>query len=69
MNLPTDPAISLLGVYPGLGNENDAMRADCLDRKEVRCMTWRMHTTTRPVGALHRTSFSGICESSQHRPL
>ena len=41
---PTDPAISLLGVS-GLDNEKDAMTSRCLDRKEVRHATWRVHST------------------------
>ena len=41
---PTDPAISLLGVY-GLDNEKDAMLSRCLDRKEVQHATWRVHST------------------------
>ena len=41
---PTDPAISLLGVLLGLDNEKDAMRSGCLDSKEVRWATWRVHS-------------------------
>ena len=41
----TDPAISLLGVLIGLDNEKDAMTSRCLDRKEVPCATWRVHST------------------------
>ena len=26
-------------------NEKDAMTSRCLDRKEVRCATWQMHST------------------------
>ena len=48
---PTDPVISLLGVLISLDNEKDAMTSGCLDRKEVRCATWRVHSvrTGRPV--------------------
>ena len=40
---PTNPALSLLGVYLlSLDNEKDAMTSGCLDSKEVRHATWRV---------------------------
>ena len=43
---PTNPTISLLGVYICLDNEKDAMTSHCLDRKEIRCATWQVHNGT-----------------------
>ena len=52
---PTDPAISLLGDLIGLDNKKDAMMSRCLDRKEVRCAIWQVHSTgsSRPVETQH----------------
>ena len=44
--LPTSPTVSLLGVLIGLDKEKDAMMSRCLDMKEVRCATWRVHKGT-----------------------
>ena len=42
---PTDPAFQLTRGLIGLDNEKDAMTSRCLDRKEVRHATWRVHST------------------------
>ena len=42
---PSDPAQLTMGLI-GLDNEKDAMTSCCLDRKEVRHATWRVHNGT-----------------------
>ena len=32
----------------------------CLDSKEVRYATWRMHTVTGPAGSIYRTAFAVV---------
>ena len=38
------PRYQLTRAIIGLDNEKDAMRSHCLDRKEVRYATWRVHS-------------------------
>ena len=48
---PIRPRYQLTRGLIGLDNEKDAMTSLCLDRKEVRCATLRVHSTgtSRPV--------------------
>ena len=39
------PRYQLTTGLIGLDNEKDAMMSRCLDRKEVRHATWRVHST------------------------
>ena len=40
------PGYQLSRGLIGLDNDKDAIASLCLDRKEVRCATWRVHSTT-----------------------
>ena len=41
---PNQPRYQLTRGLIGLDNEKDAMTSRCLDRKEVWCATWRVHS-------------------------
>ena len=51
---PNRPRYQLTRGLRGLDNEKDAMTSGCLDRKEVRCAIWGMHSTgtSQPVETL-----------------
>ena len=44
-DLPNRPCYQHTRGLIGLDNEKDAMTSRCLDRKEVRRATWRVHST------------------------
>ena len=47
---PIQPCSQLTRGLIDLDIEKDAMTSGCLDRKEVRCATWRVQCEDRPAG-------------------
>ena len=64
---PNQPHYQLTRGLKGVDNEKDAMTSRCLDRKEVRCATWQVHST-RPAQPVQTQDGFFCCLADRSAP-